>query len=377
MLPKYSRTYWTTWSATLLFFAGFYTLLVPLPLYLEEVGIPDGQIAFIMGAFGLASLGGRPLAGALSDSVGYRPVILFGTISLAIGAAGVAFTTIPTLLFSLRILQAAGYVAFTTAATSLISDLVSDERRGGAIALFGVAANVAITLVPAAMSTGLETTGLRGAFLLCAALALLGGLLVARVIPPWAAGAGTPSVPFSDRIAFPRPLWMPMLTTWLFGIGFGVFYQFLALLAERRSLEPVGLAYTVYGLSIIGTRLLTGRLLDGPNRLRVLTPAALVMALGLMLFAYANSMPQLLFAAMLTAIGGGIFHPALIAIHVDAIPRRGQASAAFYLAFDLGIGLGSWLLSPVFQIFGLTGLFLSGAVVTLLAVVPAARIRSR
>jgi MFS family permease len=364
----YSRSYWTTWSATLLFFAGFYTIIVPMPLYLTGIGLPDWQIGVIMGAFGIASLVGRPLAGALTDSLGFRPVILFGTLSLALGAVGVGFVTAPPLLFTLRILQAAGYVAFTTAATSLISDLAPMARRGAALALFGAAANVAITLVPAAVSAGLTLLTLRGAFLLCGALAILGGVLVWFAIPRRTEARG----PFVVRsvLNFPAVLHAPMLTTWLFGVGFGVFYQFLPLLAERRGLAPVGLAYTVYGLSIISTRLLTGRLLDRPDRRQVLLPAALLMAAGLCAFAIADQLWMLLVAAAFTAIGGGLFHPALIAIHVDSIPERGRATAAFYLAFDLGIGLGAWILAPVLDGFGFTAFFLAGAVVSLIAILP-------
>lgn len=365
---SYSRSYWTTWSAALLFFAGFYTLIVPMPLYLAEIGLPDWQIGVIMGAFGIASLVGRPLAGSLTDSLGFRPVILFGTAGLALGAVGVGFVTWPPLLFALRILQAAGYVAFTTAATSLISDLAPVQRRGAALALFGAAANVAITMVPAAVSAGLTFLTLRGAFLLCGALAVLGGVLVWFAIPARSAPPGR----FVARslLNFPAVLHAPMLTTWLFGIGFGVFYQFLPLLAERRGLAPVGLAYTVYGLSIIGTRLLTGRMLDRPDRRQVLPPAALSMAAGLSAFAIADQLWILLVAAAFTAIGSGLFHPALIAIHVDSIPERGRATAAFYLAFDLGIGLGAWILAPILETFGLTVFFAAGAIISLSAILP-------
>jgi predicted MFS family arabinose efflux permease len=94
------------------------------------------------------------------------------------------------------------------------------------------------------------------------------------------------------------------------------------------------------------------------------------MASGLAVFAIADQMWLLLVAAALTAVGGGIFHPALIAIHVDSIPERGRATAAFYLAFDLGIGLGAWFLSPILDSFGFTAFFLAGAAITLLAILP-------
>lgn len=394
--------YWSVWTATLLFFGAFYALLVPIPLYLEAEGFPDWQIGFVLGAFGVASLVGRPLAGAFSDSLGSRPVILFGTFALAVGAALMSFTTSPLLLFGLRLLQAAGYVTFTTAATALVADLSQPQRRGAALALFGVAANVAITLTPAMVSAGLafltqnfgcpsapcptwciatlqaSEAGVgsslcplwgRGighsAFFLSAGLSLLAGSLVWWVIPRRNTRAGGNFSP-AHLVALPRALRGPMLTTSLFGVSFGALFAFLPLLAERRELASVGAAFGVYGVSIIATRILTGRLLDRPNRGQVLLPALLLNAAGLAGFAAATNMPLLVASAALMGVGSGITHPALIAICVDRMPdeRRGRATAGFYLAFDLGIGVGSWLFGLILGAVGLTGLYLTAAFVS-------------
>ena len=387
--------YWTVWSATLLFFGAFYALLTPVPLYLEAVGLPDWQIGFVLGAFGVASLVGRPVAGALNDSLGSRPVILFGTFALAAGAGLTSLATGPAPLFALRVLQAAGYVSFTTAATALVADLAPEARRGAALALFGVAANVAITLTPAAVSAGLEMLAPRfgcpagpcpmwcteagagapcplwgrgighSAFWLSACLSLLAGAVVWRVIPRGRRGARG-ELTIGQLAAPPPALRGPMLTTWLFGVSFGALFVFLPLLAERRGFTPVGAAYGVYGVSIIATRIVTGRLLDRPNRGQVLPPALLVNAAGLAGFAFAGTMPQLLGCAALMGVGSGIAHPALIAICVErmADTRRGRATASFYLAFDLGIGLGGWILGAALDAIGLTGLYLTAAVLS-------------
>ncbi len=373
-LPATDRAYWATWSAALLFFGAFYILLVPLPLYLAQIRLPDWQIGVILGAFGIVSLVGRPFTGLFTDRWGYRAVILAGTLSLALGAVGVPMTTSPVAQFLLRILQAGGYIAFTTAATALIAELAPKGRQGAAMAIFGMAANVAMTLVPVAISAALGWLSIPDALRLCALLAAVAGLLIART-PVTAQRQPTP-IPWRAMFHFPPLLRGPMVVTALFGASFGVFFQFLPLLAERRGIQPVGLAYTVYGLGIILTRLSTGRLLDGPHRGRILALATLALAVGLLGFSQAHAMEWLLAAALLVAFGSGVLHPALIALHVELSPptQRGRATAAFYLAFDLGIGMGSWLLSPVLQGFGLTGLFLVAGAIALAILWPVARL---
>ena len=54
-----------------------------------------------------------------------------------------------------------------------------------------------------------------------------------------------------------------------------------------------------------------------------------------------------------------------------AAGRRGRATASFYLAFDLGIGLGGWLLGLVLNRVGLTGLYVTAAALSFAGAVSA------
>ncbi|MCW5883330.1 MAG: MFS transporter [Anaerolineae bacterium] len=360
--------YWTIWIATLLFFVAFYTLLVPMPLYLEGIGVSDWLIGVIMGAFGIASLVARPLAGVAADRVDRRAVLGAGAASLVIGAAGVTLATAPAALFGLRLLQAIGYVAFTTAGTALVSDMAHPEHRAQTLAVFGIAANVAMVMTPAAISAVLGVLTIQGALLLAAVLAAIAGLMALRVraAPPGAA----PPTRWRGLLRPPDPLLIPMLAAWIMGLGFGAYLQFLPLLAERRGIPAAGLVYTVYGVSIILTRLATGRRLDGPGRGGLLRLGYVLLAGGLAVLAVAYSLPLLMVGAAGVAVAGGIIHPALIAIHVERMPAaaRGRAVAFFYLGFDLGIGLGAWLLSPILQNLGVTGMYAAAALISIAGV---------
>ncbi len=193
------------------------------------------------------------------------------------------------------------------------------------------------------------------AFWLSALLSLLAGIVVWRVIPRGARR----ELKIGHLVALPPPLRGPRLTTWLFSASFSALFAYLPLLAARRGYAPVGAAYGVYGVSIIATRILSGRLLDRPDHSQVLRPALIVNAVGLASFALEETMPLALASAALMGVGSGITHPALIAISVDRMEdsRRDRATASFYLAFDLGIGLGSWLLGVVLDGLELTGLY--------------------
>ncbi|MCC7370880.1 MAG: MFS transporter [Chloroflexi bacterium] len=361
-----TRAYWTAWVATVIFFAGFYTLLVPLPRYLAQEGLPDWQIGLILGAFGVASLVWRTVAGVGVDRWGSRRIMLLGAGALTFGAACVPLTGSPTLLFLLRLLQAAGYVAFTTAGTALIIQLTPEEQRGNRLAIFGAAANVAISLAPAAATALLTVAPLEVGFWLTAALALFGGMLASQIaMPPRAAG---PVRDWRNGWRFPRLLWLPMFTAGLFGCGFAAFFLYAPILAERRAVDP-GLLYTVYGISIIGTRIVSSRWLDRVSTRQILLLSSAILLAGLALAAVATTPLGLSLSALLIASGGGLFHPVLIAHHARLLPAEpGQATAGFYLGFDLGIGIGSWLLGAMLDLGGLFWMYALATIIVALTV---------
>jgi MFS family permease len=362
-----SRAYWIAWVATLIFFAGFYTLLVPLPRYLTQIGLPDWQIGLILGAFGVASLLWRTVAGVGVDRRGSRRVMVLGAGGLVVGAICVMLTANPVVLFGLRLLQAAGYVAFTTAGTALIIELTPEAERGRRLAIFGAAANVAITLAPAAATALLLVAPLEAGFWISGLLALVGGALAALISGPRRRQRAVRDLRQGWR--FPRRLWLPMTMASLFGAGFAAFFLFAPILSERRDVAP-GLLYTVYGIGIIATRIVGSRWLDRVGTGQTLLLSAVLLGSGLGLAAFAATPFWLGLASLLIASGSGLFHPVLIAHHARLLPDEpGQATAGFYLGFDLGIGLGSWLLGIVLDLAGLTWLFLV-ATLLILATVP-------
>jgi predicted MFS family arabinose efflux permease len=369
-VPRQSaRAYWLAWLATVTFFAGFYSLLVPLPRYLGAIGLADWQIGFVLGAFGVASLVGRPIAGVASDRFGARQVMLVGAASLAVGALGVPATTSVAVLFLLRVLQAIGYVAFTTAGTALVVSLVAPQERAQRVAVFGAAANVAITLTPAATAALLQVAPVEAGLAAAGGFAVVGGLL-ALLLPPRIATCAKHQPVGLDTAsgvewAIPRRLWLPMLAAGLLGASFAAFFQFAPILAERRSVSA-GVLFGVYGVAIIATRILGGRFLDRFTVARVVMAAAVLMIVAHVVIASTSGLAPLVPATVLLAISGGLWHPALIARHAALLPQApGRATAAFYVAFDLGLGLGAWLLGVALQLGGLPGLYWTAAALAL------------
>ncbi len=345
-----------TFASTLLFFVAFYALLVPLPRYLAGAGLQDWQIGLVLGAFGVAALFGRPWAGLAADWLGRRKVMAAGAAVFIVGVIGILLTTNVAFLMGARALQALGYVALTTAATARIADLTPPGQRGAAIARFGIAANLAMVTTPAIIDLCLDWLGLLGALAVAVLFAAISGALALVVrdrTQPKVEGS-------THRLwSLPGPIMRPWLAAVMLGVGFGVWLQYLPLLTERRQAGPTGLLYALYGVAIILTRLATGPLQDKGRDRTLLAVGFAAMLIGLCLFAFTARMTTYIPATMLIAVGGGILHPLLMAQHVTLMPdeMRGRAVSTFYLGFDLGNGLGVWVLGFALQGWGFSALF--------------------
>jgi MFS family permease len=342
--------------ATLLFFVAFYMLLVPLPPYLVEMGLADWQVGLVLGSFGIAALAGRPLAGLAADQLGRRTVILAGVLLFAAGVFGLLLTANFFWLMTARILQALGYVAVSTAATARITDLAPPAQQGATIARFGIAANIAMTMTPAAVGATLGVVTPEQVFVAAALTGLFCGAMALTI------GDRVRSFPGKRDLRLwilPASIRQPWLAALLMGVGFGAWLQYLPLLALRRDVGSVGLLYAVYGGAIILTRLVSGRWQDrGQERMLLLIGFAALTA-GLGAFAVSATLAAFMVATVLVAVGGGILHPLLMALHVRFMPSslRGRAVSTFYLGFDFGNGMGVWVLGFVLQWWGLAALF--------------------
>jgi MFS family permease len=367
--------YWPLWSAALLFFAAFYSLLVLVPAHLSGLGFLPGQTAFIVGTFGTAAFIARPLAGALADIWGHGKLMVGGSAALALGTISMGFSADPYVLFGLRLLQSGGYAAFTTAATAGLAALLPPQRRTQGMAFFGISANVAMTAAPGLVAFSAPLLATDTQLSLCGIFAIAAGVLGLSV----SRRDRYNSAPFqySNSFIIPSPLRRPMALAACFGMGFGAFLLFLPLLAGHRDI-PVGPLYTLYGASIIISRLCLGPLLSKlPQRL-ALAGGFLALTLGLGFFSYASGYSGFIGGTVCLALAGAVLHPLLLAMHADRSSQQtlGRGSAVFYLGFDAGIGLGGWLPALLVETYGfgaaytLSGIFAIAGIVLSLSLGP-------
>lgn len=346
-------------------FLSFFLLLPALPIYARTLGIPESRIGLLTGAFPLAAMVVRPVAGWAADRVGRRPFLLGGSLVFAASSALYAVSrTMPSLLL-VRGLHGCGMGLYPTGGMAMAADLAPPARRGHVFGLIGIAANVALAIGPAAGLVVAERWGFGWLFALSTGTALgafalaLGQreTLATPVRVPLALGSA-----FSRVALYPCAIMLCMMTT------YGVQSTFLPLYAATQG-GHAGVFFTVMACAIILSRGFGGGLSDRVGRAPVAVAGTACMTAALAVVALAGGSWALVVSGLFYGIGLGAAQPALIAWCVDLVAptERGKAMGTFYTALELGIATGAIGAGFLVAQAGYTTLFLTTAGVALAA----------
>ena len=153
-----------------------------LLLRARDGGLSAAQLAFAYAAFNLAYAALAVPAGALSDRIGRRPLLLVAWAAYALVYAGFAFAGSVWQLWVLFVAYGVYYASSEGTLKAWVASLVPPERRGAAYGLFAVASGLLV--LPASVIAGglWDRYGPRPAFLFGAVLAAA-ALAVVAVAP--------------------------------------------------------------------------------------------------------------------------------------------------------------------------------------------------
>ena len=180
---RYGSTFWIFVAATALFTLGNSSDAF-VSLRSQQLGVTVRDLLLMVIAFNLTNTMIAGPAGALSDRVGRRALILVAWVLYAVSYAGFAIVDAALPVAALWILYGAYYGVIEAAGRALIADLAPADARGTAYGIYN--AVVGLMLLPASVAAGLlwDTAGPASPFWFGAACAAVAALLLAVFVRP-------------------------------------------------------------------------------------------------------------------------------------------------------------------------------------------------
>lgn len=339
----------------LLGFGSQFVIQPILPILVLQQGGDAATVGLIIAAFSFPSVALRPFMGRLVDEWSNKRVLGLGTAGIGISGALYLVPNIGA-IFSTRILHGAAWSAFNAGGHSMLARLAPPARRGEAASVYNVMAGIAQTVMPSVGLLLLGVTGTSGPFLVAAALGIAATAVIAfGPIPRITAQVRRTGEGFWRSLLEPGAI-VPMGLEFLFTSVSALFLTYPAIWASSRGIPVDQLAfyYPVYGVVLVGLRLVSGRYTDRLPRRAVIGAGAVLAIAALAVAAVANDIPVLTVAGALYAAAASFTSPAAMAMAIDrSDPRRiGAAMATYTLGFQLALGVGAAVWGWIIDAYG-------------------------
>ncbi|MDR2199980.1 MAG: MFS transporter [Deltaproteobacteria bacterium] len=345
--PERERTkLWSKTFVTILFvnfcvFLGFNMMLPTLSLFLDREGLTEREIGLVFGSFTLSAITFRLLAPKLSATFGTLTVVRFGLITCGCGALCYILARHMGFYILARLMQGAGFAVSSTLLVSVAAGIIPPRRLGEGIGYVGLGATLSLAMGPILGLDMVKRFGFEPMFVVssstCFAAALVSLLVKGRNLPPAKAPAGE-ARSWLERSALP-----PSLLIFIYACGISAITAFLAIYCEERGLPSAANFFVASTVGTIVARLGSGRIYDRRGHLFVVPPAILMLVFSVLAILANPPAWMVYFAAVIYGLGAGTLFPAVQTLTLSSVPpeRHTVGSAYFFVAFDLGMGLGT------------------------------------
>ncbi|MDX2221779.1 MAG: MFS transporter [Rhodospirillaceae bacterium] len=362
---------------------GFGIVIPLLPLYAVRLGAGPELASFVVGLYSLMQLLTSPFLGRLSDKFGRRPILM---VSLALAVVSYVLLAIADSMWLLIVSRIIGGAVAGNLATAFayVTDITTPENRAKSMGLLGASFSLGFVFGPALggilAGDDMATANfvLPAVFAAALTLVALAGVIFAlpeSLSPELRAKAA--AVPRQGFAAQLRVTLSRRVLVALCGVGFcgmviwslleGVF-SIWAL--DVLALGPRDIGF-IYGYTGILAAVVQGGLI-GPITRRFGERAVVAFTVfayggGFLWLAAVSTLPMMLAAMSLLALGNGFFNPAMSSLvsKEAADHERGAVLGAYQAAGSLGRIIGPSVAGFIYAGLGASAPYLIGAALAL------------
>lgn len=349
-----------------------------MPLYFQYLGENKTLAGLSMTVFTIAAMVFRPIVGTLLDKRGRKPILFVGMVLYALSTLAYGWIAFIPLLMFFRVLHGASFSASSTAASAMITDVVPEKRMTQGLAYFGLFGTLAIALAPPMTLYLIDHATYNFLFSATAGIAVLtlfislairsdqsrlSKIAEHRKAVEESEGKTTSDVSevkttFFDSFIVRKAL-PPTITMLFVAIATSAVSVFLPTYALHVGISNIGYFFVLQAASLALASVIVGPLSKKVGPKIVVIGSLLALAISLFAISQSKSLWEILMAATLFGFASGLLMPQLNSLAVlSATPdRRGQASAMYYLALDIGIGAGAAIWGLISDTLGIEWIY--------------------
>ncbi|MFR9557285.1 MAG: MFS transporter [Rikenellaceae bacterium] len=356
--------------ASLFMFTGFYLVMPIIAKYVVDRFHADSSMAGVVAAsYIITALLTRPFSGYLVDRFDRRKFYLTSFSIFALLFTGYIISTSVAGLIMTRILLGASFSLVTTAANTLAIDVIPSSRRGEGIGYYGAIIVLAMAIGPMLGLYMIELFDYRELFIMAAVSCWLGVAIGSFV-------KSKPREPIIhealsiDRFFLREGMPIASVIALMYFL-YGTLMVYIALYVGESGLDiNSGNFFLLLALGIIIARTVASRALRlGLNDLIVKIGSLTIIGAASIFIFFLNSITFPI-SSILLGVGFGMVAPSIQSMIVDLVPahRRGTANSTYFIALDLGSGIGMLVGGTIAHWWSFQALYAIGLLLVVAAV---------
>jgi MFS family permease len=328
-----------------LFTTSFNLILPELNDFLTQLG-GAGSKGLIILVFTISAAISRPFSGKLSDIIGRKAVMNTGIFICIVVCLLYPLSTTVWFFLLLRFFHGfcAGFMP--TGATALVTDILPADKRGMGMGIWGTFISLGMGVGFSLGSVITGWLGLNALFMIASLFAVVSSILMFKVeetlVHTQKFKARHLRIRWTD-IFEPRVL-PAAIVMFLSCTCSGIILVLSAEISGFLHLGNKGWFFLFYVMSTIVVRLLAGKLSDRIGRRETLLIGMVLVIVSMLLIGYATNIWSYTISSVIFGLATGITSPTIFAWTADLSDpeRRGVGSGTMFIALELGVMLGSF-----------------------------------
>jgi MFS family permease len=319
--------------------------------YADYMGAVSSVVGLVSSIYAVTALVLKIFSGPAIDTFNRSVILVCSMSAVAISFFGYSVShSIQMLLFS-RLLQGAGLAFTTTCCLAVAADTLPSHKIGSGIGVFSMAQAASQAIGPTVSLTLMDLFGYSITFAIGGCLMVFAAVLASRVNVPY---DKSKKFKINIRNIAAKEAMLPAVIMLFLSMTNMVIHSFLIIYAGINNVSNIGLYFTVYAVTMLITRPMTGRLMDRHGLIVILVPSLFIFAGAFIMISFARSLPMFLLSAFVSAFGYGASQPAIQTLSMKSVPseKRGIASSTNYIGIDLGSFCGPIIAGIFVDAFG-------------------------
>ncbi|MDQ0204179.1 MFS transporter [Pectinatus haikarae] len=332
----------------------YYLLMVIIAVVAkEQLNASLSEAGLASGIFILGTLLARLQLGKEIELYGRKKTLYFGIIFYLVTTLMYFYIPNLAVMYVVRFLNGMAYGVISTATNTIIASCIPEERRGEGINYYGLSTSLAAAIGPFLGMLLMLIANFNVIIITCVALIVLcvAGCftLTVREMNLTEAERKQMKKCTLDNYVESRVMVISIIG-FLMGFAYSSVLSFLAAYTREINLVDAGtFFFVVYAVIITITRPMTGVIFDRKGENYVLYPCYIFLAAGLFLLSVTGTSATLLLSGALVGLGYGTFMSNGQAVCIKLTPphRISVALSTYFVALDLGIGVGPYILGSL------------------------------